>query len=193
MNKATKYILEYIHTKEYNLKDKELFMYGLNIFLRYLLFGFSMFLLLLIMGNIKYILIFDIILIILRFHCGGYHATSISKCFILSIITLVIVPEIVISINIDMNLSFILITICFVFMFYLNPLQNANKMLSYNLIKQINTRKKIILIIIYILYLLYFIQSNISAQYANMVMLAFLCNVFSIMIELVRKESRNYV
>lgn len=185
MYKLANYIEKYMQTNNYAPKDSVLFLYGLNILIRYILFGITILFLLLFIGNIDYVLIYDSILIVLRFHCGGFHATDIKRCFILSMVTMVAVPEIFINFNIDYSLNFVITTMCFIIMICIKPLQNRNKHLNNTFVNRVNKRKVSILIVLYAIYLF---QLNTSLHYTYPIMLSFFCNTLSIIIEIIRKE-----
>lgn len=75
-------------------------------------------------------------------------------------------------------------TICFIFMLRSQPIQNEKKKLNSDFVNKVNQRKNIIIVFFYILFLFQLIISN---QIANMMMLAFLYNVLSMLVELIRK------
>ena len=184
MDRITNSIVRCLNDNKFSPRDIELFTYGLNISLRYLLFGAFIFGLLFFLGNIGYVLVFDLVLVLLRFHCGGYHTENVVTCFLLSVFSLVIVPEIGLSYNISAAVSCLFMTICFIFMWRSQPIQNEKKKLNSDFVNKVNQRKNIIIVFFYILLLFQLIISN---QIANMMMLAFLYNVLSMLVELIRK------
>ena len=197
MDRITNSIVRCLNDNKFSPRDIELFTYGLNISLRYLLFGAFIFGLLFFLGNIGYVLVFDLVLVLLRFHCGGYHTEKVVTCFLLSVFSLVIcpasklcstvlviVPEIGLSYNISAAVSCLFMTICFIFMLRSQPIQNEKKKLNSDFVNKVNQRKNIIIVFFYILFLFQLIISN---QIANMMMLAFLYNVLSMLVELIRK------
>lgn len=175
--------LNRIHT----IVDIDLFTYGFNILLRYILFGITTAGLLILFGNIKYILFYDLILIILRFHCGGFHAKNTKVCFFLSIIALVLLPEIALNYTFGHVVNLLLVIFTTIFMIFIYPIHNEKKSLNRMFIEKINKRKNIF---VFCFSCLYFLFLNISNTYAIMIMWAFICNVFSMFFQLKRKEKK---
>ena len=75
-------------------------------------------------------------------------------------------------------------TICFIFMLWSQPIQNEKKKLNSDFVNKVHQRKNIIIVFFYLVFLFQLIISN---QIANMIMLAFLYNVLSMLVELIRK------
>ncbi len=146
MDRITNSIVRCLNDNKFSPRDIELFTYGLNISLRYLLFGAFIFGLLFFLGNIGYVLVFDLVLVLLRFHCGGYHTENVVTCFLLSVFSLVIVPEIGLSYNISAAVSCLFMTICFIFMLRSQPIQNEKKKLNSDFVNKVNQRKNIIIV-----------------------------------------------
>ena len=76
------YVLKKMNKKNYVPHDVILFKYGLNIFVRYVVFFLIIFFITFFCGNITNVLMFDLTLILLRFHCGGYHSKNVYSCFL---------------------------------------------------------------------------------------------------------------
>ena len=64
------YVLKKMNKKNYVPHDVILFKYGLNIFVRYVVFFLIIFFITFFCGNFTNVLMFDLTLILLRFHCG---------------------------------------------------------------------------------------------------------------------------
>ena len=84
MENIVDYILKKMNKNNYIPQDINLFKYGLNIFIRYIIFFLTIFFITSFCENFINVLLFDFTLIVLRFHCGGYHSENIYTCFFLS-------------------------------------------------------------------------------------------------------------
>ena len=141
MENIVDYILKKMNKNNYIPQDINLFKYGLNIFIRYIIFFLTIFFITSFCGNFINVLLFDFTLIVLRFHCGGYQSENIYTCFFLSVFAMAVLPQILVRININKVINFF-ITELFIML-----------QIIKQFIKKMEIRKTIILVIINIIYL----------------------------------------
>lgn len=126
---------------------------------------------------------FDLTLILLRFHCGGYHSKNVYSCFLLSVFTMAIIPQILLDINISKVINFFITELLISLQIVLEPVKNANKIYNEKFIKNIRKRKNIILLVINIIYIFLFNYYN----FGRMVTYACGFNFLSVVIAIILK------
>ena len=147
------YILKKMNKNNYIPQDINLFKYGLNIFIRYIIFFLTIFFITSFCGNFINVLLFDFTLIVLRFHCGGYHSENIYTCFFLSVFAMAVLPQILVRININKVINFFITELFIMLQIIKKPIKNIKKIYDKQFIKKMEIRKTIILVIINIIYL----------------------------------------
>lgn len=178
------YVLKKMNKKNYVPHDVILFKYGLSIFVRYVVFFLIIFFITFFCGNFTNVLMFDLTLILLRFHCGGYHSKNVYSCFLLSVFTMAIIPQILLDINISKVINFFITELLISLQIVLEPVKNANKIYNEKFIKNIRKRKNIILLVINIIYIFLF---NYYYNFGRMVTYACGFNFLSVVIAIILK------
>lgn len=178
-------LIKYLMQKGYAPKDKVLFKYGFNIFIRYFFLTIIVSMLILIIGDAQYILLFDFIVIIMRFHCGGYHLESAVNCFFVSVAILSIIPKIVLEINMKDFYTISLLFVCILFLYFSKSKINDKKVIRYDLLKKIEKRKRLLLVFLSIVSILF---AFIDIKYTQMSTYAFLFVSLVVLIDKLRKN-----
>lgn len=182
--------IKYLKYKGYPPKDEVLFKYGFNIFCRYLALILVLSVILSFIGDIKYILVFDFIVVIMRFHCGGYHLKSAMNCFVVSLLVLSIIPKLVLKIQIVDFYIISLLVLSVIFLCFIKPKSNEKKQVRDDLINRIEKRKNKLLILISSLSLVLYC---IDPIYIKMVAFALLFIITVVIIDRLKKDGgENY-
>lgn len=146
MENIVDYILKKMNKNNYIPQDINLFKYGLNIFIRYIIFFLTIFFITSFCGNFINVLLFDFTLIVLRFHCGGYHSENIYTCFFLSVFAMAVLPQILVRININKVINFFITELFIMLQIIKKPIKNIKKIYDKQFIKKMEIRKTIILV-----------------------------------------------
>lgn len=135
--------------------DKSIYIYGFELLFSTLLSAFSIFAISLANKNIYFFLFFILFFYSLRLFCGGFHAKTYLRCFLLTnliFVSTIILSKAVILLNLK-KLMPLLVFLGFCVIFYYAPIENANHPYS-----KIKYRKfKIISRILAMVYLLIFL------------------------------------
>ena len=144
--------------------DKEIYIYGFEITLSTLISILSTIFISLLFNNIQYSAFFLLFFYSIRLFCGGYHAKSYLRCFLLT--NLVFISTIVLTkpiILYDLEwIVLVLVLLSSVIIFHFSPVQNKNHPYSYKRyckFKKISKWLTITFTITYIL-LFFFIDSK---------------------------------
>jgi len=108
--------------------EKPIYVYGFELSFSTLLSLSSILLISLLIGHMSYALFFLLFFFTMRLFCGGYHANTYAKCFIITnliFLSTVVLTEIVIALNLKWLMP-ILFAISTVIVFILSPVKNEN-------------------------------------------------------------------
>lgn len=142
--------------------EKPIYVYGFELLFSTLSSFFSILVIAFCIKRIIYAVCFFIFFYILRLFCGGYHAKTYTKCFLitnLSFLLITVLSELIIIFDI-LYLLPIIIPVSKVIIFFFSPIVNENHPCSAKSIK----RNKIISIIISLIFELMLIMLYISKQ-----------------------------
>lgn len=162
-------MIDYISQKGYTPNDKILFKYGFNIFTRYFLLAIVVSIFIFIHGDAQYILLFDCVVILMRFHCGGYHLKSPINCFFVSVFVLTVMPKIILTLNIKFYCIIVLLFASVLHLSFSKSIQNSRKVIRQGLMKKIDKRKKVLLLFLSISSILFII---VDIKYTQMCVFA---------------------
>lgn len=154
---AEKVAIELVKNQKIKLEDQELYQYGIEQGILILLNVLTALAIGLIFHCLFYIVIFSVVFVPLRTNSGGFHAKTSLRCYILSVITLVLFC---ISIKVLRfpNIIWIIIGIvCSIIILVLSPVETENKPLDKLEIKVYQKRACLIWIVEALSYTLSFI------------------------------------
>lgn len=109
-------------------EEKPIYIYGFELSISTLSSLASILLFSLIIGHISYALFFLLFFFTMRLFCGGYHASTYARCFIITnsiFLSTVALTEIVIKLNL-ITLMPILFGVSAVIVFIFSPIKNEN-------------------------------------------------------------------
>ena len=178
------YVLKKMSENSYTPQDISIFKYGFNILLRYIILFLVVFFITFFYGNFVNILLFDLILIILRFHCGGFHSKNVYTCFFLSVFTMAIVPQLLLNISVSKETYFFITEMFIVSQIIIRPIKNSKKIYNAKFIDNLKKIKKIVLILINSIYLVLLCY---TCKLERMITYACGINTFSMLIEIIIK------
>lgn len=168
--------------------EKDVFDYGFMIFLTYMEYLLIIIPISLFMDISEYVIIFLLLFIPLRRYIGGYHMSTMKKCFVGSLILSLSIPMIAIKIEkIPFILSCFIFIICLTMTNRIGVLDHPNKRILA--IEKKTYKKRAILIeIIYIS--LYLILYNTKYNcIGNIITLLFLFFIISFILSMKQNES----
>lgn len=178
MNFLTNKITNIFARYDYNHRDTELFKVGVNMILRYLMFGLTILAISLLLNNIIYIFFFDLFLIILRRKLGGIHANKTYICFIISVITFTFIPYYFSKLTIDKNLVYLMSSLELLILYFIPPCKVNNRKYPSSFYNKMNFQKKIIILSYFILLIL---GTIFCKTLTNIICFSVLVNILSIL------------
>ncbi|MBS6114281.1 accessory gene regulator B family protein [Thomasclavelia spiroformis] len=173
-NKITNIFARY----DYKHRDAELFKVGINIILRYLIFGLTILAISLLLNDIIYIFFFDLFLIILRRKLGGIHANKTYICFIISIITFSFIPYYFSKLTINKHVICLMSLLELLILYFIPPCKVNNRKYPSSFYNKMNFQKKIIIISYFILLVL---GAILSKTLTSIICFSVLVNILSIL------------
>ena len=142
---------ELVKTQIVSKQDVPIYQYGLKMLLLKVVYIASFIIYALLVGALKETILFLITYSLLRSYSGGYHASSILKCYIVSLST-------VISNSVLCNLfkaDIVLLILSSIFIFLFSPVDNHEKQLD-NLEKKVyGYRAKICVVCCFTLFIVF--------------------------------------
>lgn len=108
--------------------DKNIYVYGFELLFSTLLSMFSILVISLTCKNIFFFVFFMLFFYSLRLFCGGYHAKTYLRCFILTnliFVSTIVLSKVVILLNLK-NIMPLLVFLGFCVIFYYTPIENGN-------------------------------------------------------------------
>lgn len=128
-------------------EDPEIMEYGLYILSSKIIFTAAIVLVGIIFGELVSILLFTLFYTPLRSYAGGIHAGTPSRCFVLSLIMLALVAAVNKYVFIPQYISYIFLTLSFVAVIILSPVETPNKPLDETEKKVYGRKTKVIALI----------------------------------------------
>lgn len=110
--------------------DRELYVYGLNQGLSILLNIGTTLGIGLLFGTVSQLVVFMVAYIPLRSYAGGYHARTPLRCYVISIIMLIVVSMCLKCIELNHRYYWALVVVSFFFIIFLSPIADKNKPLD---------------------------------------------------------------
>jgi len=110
-------------------KDKEcVYIYGLELLISTVITSISLIIISLILGSINYFFFFILFFFIQRLFCGGYHAKTYFKCFMLTNFIFILTYIFATLFYVSRFTIFIpvLVIVSFLIIIYYGPLKNKN-------------------------------------------------------------------
>ena len=172
MDKATNYIVTYL-INNHIIKETEapIYQYGASILFIKIGYLISFLLLGLIFDVFTETVIFLLIYSPIRIYAGGYHAPTILKCYILSLITVIING--IICVNYTLFESYFVDEIAFIlsliYIYIYCPVDNNNKRLDEFEKHKFKKYTSIILSVYIIIFIVLFLNPLILSKYRVMV------------------------
>ena len=120
---------ELVKTQIVSKQDVPIYQYGLKMLLLKVVYIASFIIYALLVGALKETILFLITYSLLRSYSGGYHASSILKCYIVSLST-VISNSVLCKVSITGNLfkaDIVLLILSSIFIFLFSPVDNLEK------------------------------------------------------------------
>ncbi len=174
--------------------DKNIITYGLEMFISTVTSATSILILSILLGNAIYSLLFFIFFYSLRIFCGGFHATTYTRCFIIT--NLIFVSSVLISKLISfINTLYILpvvLLFSFLVVFSLSPIQNKNHPYSkerFSKYRLIARTLSIIYFLTCILFMLFLRNKMIIIQSV----MSYFWTALLMIIELIKEGGKNNV
>ncbi|WP_071441496.1 accessory gene regulator B family protein [Traorella massiliensis] len=182
-------IYEYLLMNGINM-EKEVFDYGFMIFLTYMEYILIIIPISLFLDICEYVVIFLLLFIPLRRYIGGYHMSTMKKCFIGSLILALSIPMIAIKIGrIPFILSCFIFIICLTMTNRIGVLDHPNKRVLA-IEKKVYGKRAELIEIIYIF--LYLILYNTKYNYiGNIITLLFIFFIISFILS--KKQNKNKI
>ena len=147
---------ELVRTQLVSRQDLPVYQYGLKMLLLKLIYITSFIMYALLIGALKETILFLIAYSLLRSYSGGYHASSILKCYFVSFSTIVL-NFILCNLKIDgilLKMDIVLLILSSIFIFLFSPVDNHEKQLD-NLEKKVyGHRAKICVVCCVVLFML---------------------------------------
>ena len=146
-----------VKTQIVSKQDVPIYQYGLKMLLLKVVYIASFIIYALLVGALKETILFLITYSLLRSYSGGYHASSILKCYIVSLST-VISNSVLCKVSITGNLfkaDIVLLILSSIFIFLFSPVDNHEKQLD-NLEKKVyGYRAKICVVCCFTLFIVF--------------------------------------
>ena len=127
--------------------DRELYVYGLNQGLSILLNIGTTLCIGLLIGCTPQLVVFMVAYIPLRSYAGGYHARTPLRCYVISIIMLIVVSMCLKCIELNHWYYWTLVVVSFFFIIFLSPIADKNKPLDEIEVKVYRKRAIFILLV----------------------------------------------
>lgn len=127
--------------------DRELYVYGLNQGLSILLNIVTTLGIGLLFGCTPQLVVFMVAYIPLRSYAGGYHARTPLRCYVISIIMLIVVSMCLKCIELNHWYYWTLVVVSFFFIIFLSPIADKNKPLDEIEVKVYRKRAIFILLV----------------------------------------------
>lgn len=121
--------------------------YGLYILSSKIIFTVAIVIVGIVFGELVSILLFTLFYTPLRSYAGGIHAGTPSRCFVLSLVMLTLVAAVNKYVFIPQYISYIVLTLSFVAVIILSPVETPNKPLDETEKKVYGRKTKIIALI----------------------------------------------
>ena len=148
---------ELVKTQIVSKQDVPIYQYGLKMLLLKVVYIASFIIYALLVGALKETILFLITYSLLRSYSGGYHASRILKCYIVSLST-VISNSVLCKVSITGNLfkaDIVLLILSSIFIFLFSPVDNHEKQLD-NLEKKVyGYRAKICVVCCFTLFIVF--------------------------------------
>lgn len=169
--------------------EKEIYIYGFELFLSTLLSMISITCISLICKSLLYAVLFVLFFYSLRLFCGGYHANTYVRCFIITnliFISTIIFTKLILLVNLKWIMPILVIISC-VIIYYYSPIQNENH--SYSKTKYIKFKNisRILSLVYAVIYGFIFLFSK-SGDIAVNSAFSYIWVSLMIIIELIRRK-----
>lgn len=180
MNSLVDKITICMQNKNVNIKDIELFKFGLKSVLNYGLLLIVLLISSIFLTHIPiYTFVFAAAFFYLREFCGGFHLNSKILCFIFSIAILLIVPYFIVNISINHYLIQLLFLISTIAILFLAPIDHVNKRMD-NTEKMYFKKKMIIRWSVLMIFIFSILLLKLDFKLLYILEFSFILNFFSL-------------
>lgn len=143
------------HYTNISESEKSIYVYGFELLFSTLLSMSSIFAVSLLCDNVSFSLFFIIFFYSLRLFCGGYHAKTYLRCFILTnliFVSTIVLAKVVVLLNLK-NIMPLLVLLAFCVIFHYAPIENGNhpySIMKYKRFKIISRSLAVVYLITYL-------------------------------------------
>ena len=160
-SKITSFLIE---NKEINQEDYEVYRYGFEVLIAFILNIVIVLSIGLLFNKLFYSIVFLICYCPIRQFAGGYHANNYTKCLLIFILIFILTMNI--PLNIDSKIYkwmiFTISTLSYIGIFIFAPLEHRNNPLTLSEIKKYKKISKILAVIVYISTLIFMEIDNLK-------------------------------
>jgi accessory gene regulator B len=135
----------FVHNKVISKEDKEIYLFGMEQMIIFILDMVSILILGMIFSEILASIIIAFSFMCLRRYAGGYHATTLGRCYFITMFMIAISLSVVKFVDFNILQSVIIMMLSGFVIFILTPVENKNKCLDD--VEKIVYRKKGVLIL----------------------------------------------
>ena len=141
---AEKITDKYARENLFKEEDKEIYVFGLNQMITYITNMFTILILGIIFGEVFESIVYTVTFMLLRTYAGGYHAPTPRKCYLVTIIALLLTLSIIKWFEMSDVICLIIIIISGMIILFLAPVSCENKELDS--VEKVIYRKKVYLV-----------------------------------------------
>lgn len=189
---AEKVTTELVKSQKIKLEDQELYQYGIEQGILILLNVFTALAIGLIFHYLLYVVIFSVAFIPLRSYAGGFHAKTFSRCYILSVLTLVSFYILIKNISFSITTMIIISIIFSIIILLLSPVETENKPLDKLEVKIYKKRTYLIWMIEILIYMTSFLL-NLKFIWLSIAFAWFALSVMLSVGTIINKSKSKYI